>query len=81
MAEGMSGYAALTRPTPAPISRLSPLPRSHMPALQRAVLPESPFRAAEQRSNRRGLPAQLSEPAQRASSAPAACCEQRKAVV
>ena len=48
--------------------------------LKREVIPESPFRTAEQRSNRRGLPAQLFERAQPASSAPAACCEQRKAV-
>ena len=52
-----------------------------MPVLKHEVIPESPFRAAEQRSNRRGCPAQLSERAQPASSAPAACCEQRKAVV
>ena len=45
-----------------------------------SVSAESPFRTAEQRSNRRGSPAQLSERAQPASSAPAACCEQRKAV-
>ena len=45
-----------------------------------SVCAESPFRTAEQRSNRRGSPAQLSERAQPASSAPAACCEQRKAV-
>ena len=45
-----------------------------------SVCAESPFRTAEQRSNRRGSPAQLSEWAQPASSAPAACCEQRKAV-
>ena len=52
-----------------------------MAVLQRSVIPESPFRAAEQRNNRRGSPAQLSERAQPASSAPAACCEQRKGVV
>ena len=52
-----------------------------MPTLQRSVIPESPFRAAEQRNNRRGSPAQLFERAQPASSAPAACCEQRKGVV
>ena len=46
-----------------------------------AVCVESPFRTAEQRSNRRGSPAQLFERAQPASSAPAACCEQRKEVV
>ena len=52
-----------------------------MAVLQRSVIPESPFRAAEQRNNRRGSPAQLFERAQPASSAPAACCEQRKGVV
>ena len=45
-----------------------------------SVCAESPFRTAEQRSNRWGSPAQLFERAQPASSAPAACCEQRKAV-
>ena len=51
-----------------------------MPDLQCSVIPKSPFRTAEQRSNRRGSPAQLFERAKPASSAPAACCEQRKAV-
>ena len=54
---------------------------AHTSRLSRgSVCVESPFRTAEQRSNRRGSPAQLSERAQPASSAPAACCEQRKAV-
>ena len=64
-----------------PVLRLSPFLRSHMPVLQRSVIPKSPFRAAEQRSNRRGSPAQLSERAQPASSSPAACFEQRRGVV
>ena len=46
-----------------------------------AVPGKSPFQTAEQHSNGRGLPARLSEPAQPASSAPAACCEQRREVV
>ena len=60
---------------------LSPFLRSHMPDLQCSVIPKSPFRTAEQRSNRRGSPAQLSERAKPASSAPAACCEQHREVV
>ena len=52
-----------------------------MTALQREVIPESPFRTAEQRNNRRGSPAQLFERAQPASSAPAAGGEQRRGVI
>ena len=48
---------------------------------QGSVPDKSPFRTAEQRSGRRRSPARLSEPAQPASSAPAACCEQRRGVV
>jgi len=74
----------LTRPTAA---RLVEFPKSP-PASTRnhrlrkdSVIPESPFQTAEQHSNGRGLPARLCEPAQPASSAPAACCEQRREVV
>jgi len=45
-----------------------------------SVAVKGPFHTAEQRSGRRRSPARLSEPAQPASSAPAACCEQRRGV-
>ena len=46
-----------------------------------SVAVQSPFHTAEQHSSRRRSPARLFEPAQPASSATAACCEQRRGVV